>query len=242
MNKGHLAKALIVLGLLASFAACDEDVAPRTETKVIPAGEAKSADVTLKMGAGSLRLEGGAAELFEGTFRFRRERYRPEIDYRVFAERGELIVRHRPRLGFFNSGRNSWEVRLHDGLPISLKIDMGAGESDIDLRRMNLERLDIDMGVGEMTLDLRGPWTRDCAVAIDGGVGSGRIYLPTEVGVRVHVDGGLGSIHTTGLQKREAYYVNDAYGRAPVTLDIRVDAGIGSLELRARGGETGLSL
>jgi hypothetical protein len=222
--------------------ACEEDVPLQTETKVIPAGEAKSADVTLNMGAGRLSLEGGAAQLFEGTFRFRRERYRPEFDYHVVAERGELVVRHRRRLGFFNSGRNTWEIRLHDGLPISLKVNLGAGESDIDLRRVNLERLDIDMGVGEMTLDLRGALTKDCKVSIDGGVGSGRIYLPTDVGVRVHVDGGLGSIHADGLVKNGDYYVNDAYGRAPVTLDVRVDAGIGSLELRATGGKTGRSI
>jgi len=98
------------------------------------------------------------------------------------------------------------------------------------------------MGVGEMTLDLRGPWTKDCKVTIDGGVGSGRIYLPTDIGVRVHVDGGLGSIHADGLVKSEGYYVNDAYGRAPVTLDVRIDAGIGSIELRATGGKTGVSI
>ncbi|MDH4196636.1 MAG: toast rack family protein [Candidatus Aminicenantes bacterium] len=242
MHRGQLARILIVAGLLAAFVACEEDVPLQTESKVVPAGEAKSADVTLKMGAGRLRLEGGAAELLEGTFRFRRERYRPEIDYRVFAERGELVVRHRRHLGFFNSGRNTWEVRLQDGLPISLRVDLGAGESDLDLRRVNLERLDVDMGVGEMTLDLRGPRTRDCEVTIDGGVGSGRIYFPTEVGVRVHVDGGLGSIHAAGLVKKGEYYVNDAYGRAPVTLEVRVDVGIGSLELRATGGKTGFSI
>ncbi len=242
MKTYHPVKVLVAAGLLAAFAACVEDAPLQTESKVIPAGDVKSADVTLKMGAGRLRLEGGAAELLEGTFRFRRERHRPEFDYRVFAERGELVVRHRPRSSFFNSGRNVWDVSLHDRLPISLKVDLGAGESDLDLRRVNLEQLDIDMGVGEMTLDLRGPWTKDCRVTIDGGVGSGRIYLPTEVGVRVHVDGGLGSIHASGLAKKGEYYTNDAYGRAPVTLDIRVDAGIGSLELRATGGRADYSI
>ena len=242
MDKRYLAGVLIVAGLLAVLVACEEEGSWQTESKVIPAGEAKAADVTLRMGAGRLRLGGGAAELLEGTFRFRRERYRPEFDYQVVGGRGELTVRHHRRLGFFGSGRNSWEVRLRDGLPIKLRVDLGAGESDLDLRRVNLEQLDIDMGVGEMTLDLRGPWTKDCKVTIDGGVGSGRIYLPTDIGVRVHIDGGLGSIHADGLVKNEGYYVNDVYGRAPVTLDVRIDAGIGSIELRATGGKTGVSI
>jgi hypothetical protein len=242
MDKRYLAGILVVAGLLTFLAACEEEGLWQTESKVVPAGEAKAANVTLRMGAGRLRLEGGAAELLEGTFRFRRERYRPEFDYRVFGERGELVVRHRRRLGVFGSGRNAWEIRLHDGLPINLRVNLGAGESELDLRRVNLERLDIDMGVGEMNLDLRGQLTKDLKVSVDGGVGSGRIYLPTDVGVRVHIDGGLGSIHADGLVKTEGYYVNDAYGRSPVTLDVRVDAGIGSIELRATGGKAGRSI
>lgn len=67
---------------------------------------------------------------------------------------------------------------------------------------------------------------------VDGGIGSGKLYLPSEVGVRVRVDGGLGSVNAHGLTKQGGYYVNDAYGRSAVAIEVEVDAGIGSLDLR----------
>jgi hypothetical protein len=231
MHKGHLARALIVAGLLTAFVACEEDVPLQTESKVIPAGEAKSADVTLNMGAGRLRLEGGAAQLLEGTFRFRRERYRPEFDYHVVAERGELVVRHRRRLGFFNSGAT---LGSHlSGCPSAWRHRPAPGESRAAGHRHGRRR-DDPRFAGSADEGLQGVDRRRRRER--------RIYLPTDVGVRVHVDGGLGSIHADGLVKNGDYYVNDAYGRAPVTLDVRVDAGIGSLELRATGGKTGRSI
>jgi predicted membrane protein len=83
-----------------------------------------------------------------------------------------------------------------------------------------------------VTLDLRGPHARSFRVTIDGGVGSGKIYLPVEVGVRARVHGGLGSVNTRGLVKEGGVYTNEAYGKSAVTIEVEVSAGIGSLDLR----------
>ena len=71
------------------------------------------------------------------------------------------------------------------------------------------------MGVGETELDLRGPHGREFLVKIDGGVGSGKIVLPAEVGVRVKVDGGLGSVDAHGLTKQSGAWVNEALREEP---------------------------
>jgi len=65
----------------------------------------------------------------------------------------------------------------------------------------------------------------------DGGIGSGILYLPENIGVRVHVDGGIGSISAKGMNKDGKVYTNDAYGNTDVSIDIDVDAGIGSIDL-----------
>jgi len=116
--------------------------------------------------------------------------------------------------------------------PIDLDIDLGAGHGDIDLRGLKLERVKIDMGVGEMILDLQGNHEQSFNVKIDGGVGSGKITLPSEVGVRVKVDGGIGSVDAHGLTKQGGLYVNGAYGKSAVVIEVEVHAGIGSLDLR----------
>lgn len=226
---------VLAAALAVPFLACDEEREPRSESQTVPVGEARSTAVSLKMGAGEIRLEGGAANLMEAEFRFDRDRLRPLVDYRVFGGRGELAVRPARRHSFFGHVHNEWNIRLGGGIPLELGLKLGAGESRLDCRRVDLERLTVEMGVGEMHLDLRGPRARSFDVRIEGGIGSATVRLPNDVGVRVRVDGGLGSVDAGGLVKRGDVYVNGAYGQSPVTIDLRIEAGIGSVELQADG-------
>jgi len=228
-----LAGLFLTAALVFPFVACDEERAVRTESQTVPVGEARSARISLRMGAGEVRLEGGAANLMEAEFRFNRDSLRPRVDYRVFGGRGELEVRPGRRTAFFGNIRNEWDLRFGGGIPVELNLKLGAGESVLDCSRLDLERLTVDMGVGEMHLDLRGPRSKSIDVSIEGGIGSASVRLPGDVGVRVRVDGGLGSISARGLVKRDGAYVNDAYGKSAVTIDLRVKAGIGSVDLEA---------
>lgn len=224
------ASSLILAGL---FVACDEPRDYLTESRTVAFDGATRVAVGLRMGAGEVRLRGAdQTALLEASFEFNRERLRPEIDYRVSGGRGELTVRHGRRRGVnFGHVRNRWDLSLGTAAPVDLNIDLGAGRSDLDLRGLKLERVEVDMGVGEMSIDLRGPHAAGFLVKVDGGVGSGKFDLPAEVGVRIKVDGGLGSVNLHGgLRKEGGVYINDAYGKSPVTIEIDVDAGIGSLD------------
>jgi hypothetical protein len=234
MSLTRIKITFMILALAAFGAACDEPHARLMDTSMVALQGATRVEVGLKMGAGELELRAVDQEpLLEASFEFNRERNRPEVDYSRIGDKGRLQIRHARHRGFsFGSTRNRWDLRLSRAVPVDLAVDLGAGQSDLDLRGLKLERLDIDMGVGEMTLDLQGVHERSFDVKIDGGVGSGRIRLPSEVGVRIKVDGGLGSIDVHGLTKRSGAYVNDAYGKSPVTIEVDIDGGIGSLDLR----------
>jgi predicted membrane protein len=162
----------------------------------------------------------------------------PETEYRVVGERGQLMVRQRRGRGlFFGNRRNDWDLRLTGTLPVDLDVKLGAGESRLDLKGVDLASLEVNMGVGELNLDLTGPRTRDLEVRIHGGVGSARITLPRDVGVRVEVDGGIGSVSARGLLKDGRRYTNEAFGRTAAgrtaaAIRVEVEAGIGSIELR----------
>ncbi len=235
MKRHPLAGVILAAALVFPFVACDEERAVRTESQTIPAGEARSARISLRMGAGEVRLEGGAANLMEAEFRYNRDSLRPRVDYRVFGGRGELEIRPGRRTAFFGNVRNEWDLRLGGGIPVELNLKLGAGESVLDCARVDLERLTVDMGVGEVRLDLRGPRAKSFEVSIEGGIGSASVRLPGDVGVRVRVDGGLGSVNTHGLIKKGSDYVNGAYGKSAVTIDLRIHAGIGSVDLVADG-------
>jgi len=225
---------IIAASILAlTFSGCEDMGDLTTDTKTVEAAGAESAEVNLKMGAGELRVSGGAQALMEAEFTYRTRRRSPEVDYHVSGGRGVLTVRHGRSGGpNFGSSKNEWDVRLNSRIPIKLDVDLGAGESRLDLSDIDLRSLTVDMGVGEMRLDLRRSYEQDLDVSIDGGVGSGTIYLPGNVGVRVRVDGGIGSVHAPDFSKSGHVYTNDAYGKAPVTIDVSVDAGIGTIDLR----------
>jgi hypothetical protein len=226
---------LIILGCAAALAlvGCEDMGDLTTDSKTVEAAGAESVEVNLKMGAGELQVSGGAQALMEAEFTHRTRRRPPEVDYRVAGSKGFLTVRQRRGGGvFIGSSRNEWDIRINSRIPTDLSIDLGAGESRLDLAEVDLRSLSVDMGVGEMKLDLRGKHDRDLDVTIDGGIGSGTIYLPREVGVRVRVDGGIGSVDAHEFSKNGRVYTNDAYGKSPVTIDISVDAGIGSIDLR----------
>ena len=226
---------LIILGCAAALAlaGCEDMADLTTDTKMVEAEGAEAVEMNLRMGAGELRLSGGARALMEAEFTHRTRRRPPEVDYRVTGSKGFLAVRQR-RDGriFLGSSRNEWDIKLNSRIPADMKINLGAGESRLDLAEVDLRSLTVDMGVGELKLDLRGKHERNLDVIIDGGIGSGTIYLPREVGVRVRVDGGIGSVEAHEFDKKGHVYTNEAYGKSAVTIDISIDAGIGSIDLR----------
>jgi hypothetical protein len=223
-----------LLWAIAVLAGCQEAGELRTERHRVELEGAVAAEVELRMNAGELALRSDDQEyLMEGTFRFNRERLQPRIDFHLFNERGVLRIDQERSSGIMlGSIRNEWDIFLKREVPTDLSVKLGAGESDLDLRGIDLTALSVDMGVGEMTLNLLGPHKRSLDIRIEGGVGSGTIVLPDDVGVRVKVDGGLGSISARGLAKRDHVYTNDLYGTGDVSLEIDIDVGIGSLTLK----------
>ena len=57
------------------------------------------------------------------------------------------------------------------------------------------------------------------------------MLVPSEVGVRVRAEGGLGKIYAEGFQREGEAYVNDAYGDSDVSLNVDVRGGVGSINL-----------
>jgi predicted membrane protein len=188
--------------------------------------------VDLKMGAGELRVDGGAEKLMEGRFRYNRLQLRPEISYTADGSRSHLVVEE-PSHVSTGTHKYVWDLRFNNEKPLDLEVNCGAGESRLDLGDLTLRRVNVEMGVGQLKMDLRGTPKNDYEVNVHGGVGEATIYLPKNVGIDAHVEGGIGGIHAPGLEKRESRYVNDSYGHAKTTVRLDVEGGIGAINLIA---------
>lgn len=256
-SKGIVLLAMVAILLAASGCGGGARVGElRTESETVQLGGAAPVRVEIKMAAGELNVSGGAAELLEANFAYNVAELKPEVDYS-----GDTLTVRTPDVeARFNSlwdldeYRYEWDLRLNDHVGMDMQVEMGAGQSSLQLGTLSLTslevttgagdvvvdlsgstsltRLNVGGGAGEITVDLTGIWQNDLEAAIQGGLGMRTLILPADVGVRVKVEVGVGTVDATGLTKEGEYYTNDAYGQSDVTLYIDVEGGVGETVLR----------
>src|SRR5215217_2906894 len=204
------------------------------DSKSVDPKNADSARAQLKMGAGELNLTGGADQLMEADFSYNVSDWKPEVSYDVSGKKGELVVKQGSAEGGNLSGgaRNEWDISMNDEVPTDLVVQVGAGESDLDLDSLTLKGLDLKMGAGKTTVDLTGDYAQGFEASIQGGVGEATVLLPSGVGVKAKAEGGLGKINAEGLKKVGDSYVNEAYGESDVNLSVDVKGGVGQINLK----------
>lgn len=235
MKLTNMRNIMLVILLAAGFVGCEVAGELIDDVHTIELGKAEFADVKLDLGVGELNLHGGARELMEAYFRYNIDDWKPEVKYRVTGRKGVLTVKQgKSRRMTVGRKRNIWDISLNDDVPIHLTVDCGIGESELDLAGLNLKSLDIDMGIGELRVELSGEIKQSLDIVVDCGIGSATLYLPEEIGIRARVDHGIGSVNAKGFKKRGDLYTNDAYGETEVSIDIEVDSGIGSLDIKLR--------
>lgn len=238
MKRFEFAAALAAFALLPGCVVIEnrETAGPiKDETISIDKGRAEKVRVEVRIGAGEVKVSGGAAKLMQGDFHYNMPFLKPSIRYDDSSFRGTLIVTQKAEnsIRLSNNMRNDWSIRLNDDTPVELELHMGAGESKLDLGSLNLRRVEVHMGVGEMKMDLRGTPRQDYDVEVQGGVGEATIYLPKDAGVTASAKGGIGSIETRNLRREGSRYVNDAYGKAKRNISVEAHGGVGQIRLIA---------
>ncbi len=210
---------------------CNVDSGPTlTASDQIDAGQAESVQTEVHMSAGTLRMEGGAPNLMAASFRYSEKFGRPSVRYDVTGAHGRLVVES-PKSNSNGGKVNEWDLRMGSEVPLDVNVSLGAGESTLDMSQIRLRSMEVNAGAGEMTLNLTGKYTRDVSVQVNGGVGEARIRLPKDVGTVVDAHGGIGSIDTKGLTKRDGKYYNDAYAEGKPALHLEVQGGVGEIVL-----------
>lgn len=136
--------------------------------------------------------------------------------------------------GFSGSLRNRaslWDVRVAQGIPLSIRIRTGAAQAELDFRRLQVNNLEIKAGAGDLTLHL-GASGGD--YVIEGGAGSLTFYVPSNVGLRMKISGGLidlddGEEKLVSLGDRE-YESKNIEGK-DVIVNIRITMGAGEINI-----------
>jgi hypothetical protein len=202
------------------------------DVKTVPLTGLENAEVEVSMNAGTLVLEGGSETLMEAEFTYNVDEWQPEVSFEEESGNGRLTVRQ-PLKGSIQApeARNEWSLRFNDTIPMRMLVRLGAGKADLNLRGLDLQDLDIELGAGQVAIDLSGNWERNFNVNLKRGVGEATVMLPGDVGVRVNVASGIGSIEALGLRRQGEYYINEAFGDSEVTIEMEILGAIGTIEL-----------
>lgn len=195
----------------------------------------QEAGIEFNHGAGRLLVGGGAAplNLLEGSFvggarqSVRREGGR--VNLKLSAD-PVITPLDMPWIAG-NEGLR-WDVRLARGLPLDLIFHTGAGESRIDLRDLNVKKVRLETGASSTEMILPAA-VRFTSVEVSAGAASVVLRVPQGVAGRIHISGGLvgNKIDTQRFPHNGSMYETPGYESAEHRVEIKVEAGVGSIEV-----------
>ncbi len=201
------------------------------QSRTVERQGAKSVNVFLETSSGEFNISGGSSHLLDADFNYSDSYETPRVDYNVADGVGHLSISQDDGSTHFGAKHNQWNLRFSNDVPLELKVEMGAGRGQLRLRDMPVTRLEMSMGAGQADLDLTGDRKNDLVADLEGGVGQVTIRLPRKVGVVVRASGGIGAVEAHGLRHENDEYTNEAYGKTPATIRLKVEGGVGQISL-----------
>jgi serine/threonine protein kinase len=231
-----LLSGLNTLGeIFASGVATREEPVHQTITQEL--GEANSLEVVLKLAAVQAQVSGQELPAFAVLGEYNTNTYLDLItEYAVEDGVGVLTIEQQeapdapeemtiPRLLGLTADLS---LALNNMVPIDLTVNTGVGETNLDLRSVELSALSIESGVG--TVDVKLP-TGSYEATMNAGVGETTIELPEDSAVDLRVLGGLGDIEVTDSLESvgEDHWQSPGYEDAEQRIELTITAGVGDL-------------
>jgi hypothetical protein len=214
---------VIALGVGLTLSAISQARGAPEEQVSIPLDGATEASIRLDHGAGRLRMTGmlGGSELVRGRFVGG-----VRTNVQRSGDRLDLSLRSRP--GGWHAGAREggleWNVEVNRQVPLTLDLNTGASDTDLDLTHLRVAELAISTGASKTVARL--PSTGRYVVRIKGGAASVFVHVPERVAARIGSRGGLSNVRVDerrfprwGSEWRSADF-EDAEHRADISLDV----------------------
>lgn len=196
-----------------------------------PLDGVESARAELSFGAGTSKIYAlsGSSNLIEGQLHTYGT---PNFRVSTSGDRATIVLSPGSAsvpLVFPAVSEETWDVGLNSSVTYQIDLNVGVGQSRLDLTKLLISGGTLDGGVGTSELYLPGKGTY--RLTINGGVGTIRIYVPSGVAVRAEVNGGLGSFNRLpGMQEvRQNVYETPGFSTAENAVTLIIDGGVGSI-------------
>lgn len=119
----------------------------------------------------------------------------------------------------------------------SAVVDIDVGAASVSVRRggnARASRIHANVGAGTLDYDLAGDWTGDVAVSANVAVGSMRLRVPADAGVRVRARTFIADFGRAGLEKRGDAWVSPGFDSAARRIRVDVTVALGGFEVVRR--------
>ena len=154
-------------------------------------------------------------------------------------------------IGFWQGTNLDWCVGLNSAVTYDLDIELGVGETFLDLSDLQLSAVDmstgvgltrilladgdydlnVETGVGQTIIEL--PATGSLRLDVEVGVGEVVIRVPAGMSVRVIADRGLTAFQTpAGFMRDGSQYSSPGYASSDNQAEIFVSVGVGNISIR----------
>ena len=115
-----------------------------------PFGPGATTQVKIGMGAGTLKLAGGADALVQGTVEYNIDQWKPTITRDGSTLEIKQSTIDNVRIG--NDIKNDWDLKLSSTVPLDLSLSAGAYEGNLDFSGLHLRKLEVSDGASKSKL------------------------------------------------------------------------------------------
>jgi len=227
--------ALILFGVSVLWGAMSGPRRGDTQQASIPLEGAGQAEVQIYFGAGRLTVNNNAGpnEIVNGSFE-------GGLDHTARRDGDTLRVKlQMPDMEWFNfpwmwgNYRRDWRMGLNPGVAYTLlDVNAGAAESELDLSNLRVAKFKLSTGASSTTITM--PANAGLTEAeIGAGAASVTVRVPTGVAAHIRFRGGVASLSVDPARfpNRGGDYESPDYASAANKLDLRIDAGAGSIDI-----------
>jgi len=201
------------------------------ETFSVALQSAKSVKFHFAHGAGQIEISGGApsgqAIVGSSAVGMRQES-------RLDGDRLEVEVDAGPSvIPFIGPANGVWRYQLTQDIPVTLEVEAGASQLDIDLKDVRATHIELTIGASNsnVTLPARGVSILD----VEAGAASVNIRVPDSTAARIRVEEGLTAINVDTNrfpQLDSGMYQSSNFDSAADRAEINIEAGMGAVSIK----------
>jgi hypothetical protein len=204
-----------------------------TESVTVPRTQAAQIEIGLHGSAGLMAVHAGQASgplLQASVPLLQGESLRRDVQAEGPAARIDLRTEGVVVFPNISARDQGWDVAIAPGTPLTLRLDLGAGEIRVAGAMLSLQDLRVNLGVGKTEVEL-GPSVR--TIEVSSGIGETTVVLPAGVAARVRVSVAIGDSDVpAGYVRDGEWYVSPGYNSASTHVEVRVNLAIGAIHIR----------